>query len=264
MISRSFQTSLACLAFALMAGSGTAQVTTPSAGFVRQRDGALRRLDGTTGSFVLGASVTVEPTLAASFDASGGLIQIPESIALLDASGRELARFDAPPGKALLSGKLAYFPSDGTLWTYSATQSDGGQYAGDVAAVPLNPIEGTVLAIGGSGEAGVTLAVRRDDGVWRLRIAKDGSVASQDALPADASELLFVTSGVVYSSNADIVYLNDETKSEKRWTLTHPVLRLAPMSAASIQADSVSGSFVIRLDREGVFSIPETAAGVTQ
>ncbi len=256
---KAFQASLACLAFAILAENAAAQLTAPSAGFVRQRDGTVRQLSGLAGNYVAGVPVHPEPALAFAFDSQGGIMQTASGIFALDDQGRELARFDPPPGPAVLNATLAYFASNQSLWTYAKDAQS--------LPLPLLPFDGTVLAIGGSASA-VTLAVRRNDEIWRLRIAADGSVYSQEALQVgiglrpvqtNLSAILLLPNGILYSTDADIFYIDDSTHLTKHWTLSERVESIASMSPASFQITTATSMYALRLDRDVMSLLPESS-----
>ncbi len=255
MTHRHFQKSLACLALSLLVESVSGQLTSPAAGIVRRRDGTLQRVDGVSGNYILGPVVSDGATLASTFDARGGLVQLEAAIAVVDASGRESARFETGSrGRAVLGGRYAFFEADRTLWGY-----------GDAAtALALGPFEGTVVAIGES-PAALALAVRRDDGLWRLAVAEDGSIVSQDPLPGTAQSLVLLQAARIWFSDGNnVVCVDLATRTEKRWTFDADATALAAMSGSTVQVTTSTGLFAIRPDRDRVTQIPEADLAVSQ
>jgi hypothetical protein len=100
--------------------AAVAQVSTPAAGFVRDRMGSLRPVLGVSGSFVLGEAIE-QGVISAGFGKKAGYAKT-ESELLVIRSGEVAERLSAPAGESVFylgaGGEVEqiYFPAARELW----------------------------------------------------------------------------------------------------------------------------------------------------
>jgi hypothetical protein len=104
----------------IFAAAAIAQLSSPRAGFVRDRSGALRPVLGIAGNFVTGDPIA-EGVISAGFGKTVGYAK-KESELLVLRSGEIVERMEAPRGEAIFypdrRGEIAeiYFPETRELW----------------------------------------------------------------------------------------------------------------------------------------------------
>jgi len=104
----------------LFAAAAIAQLSSPRAGFVRDKSGVLRPLLGIAGNLVTGDSIA-EGVISAGFGKTVGYAK-KESELLVVRSGEVVERLEAPRGEAIFypgaRGEIAeiYFPETRELW----------------------------------------------------------------------------------------------------------------------------------------------------
>ena len=94
------------------------QIEAPSAGFIRDRAGMLRRVDGVAGSFVVGEAIA-SGVISAGFFGAVGFAKTAAEVLLLDERGSIVGRLPAPGGSAefvFSPDPAVYFIETGDLW----------------------------------------------------------------------------------------------------------------------------------------------------
>jgi len=168
-------------------GCASAQIELPAIGAIADSSGALRRVQGVAGSFLLGPA-TVPGVLSAACWERMCLAKTGSKI--LSATGET----DAPPGPAILGMAgdvaIAYFPESGGFARWH-----------DDTLEPLDwVVEGEVLSIGLK-----EIAVRRDGEV--SIVDPDGSVI--DSIPDASGPVLLLSDGVLFGTRDEIVLRRD-------------------------------------------------------
>ena len=151
----------------------------PLAGLLPDRDGRPQRIFGIAGN-LLPEAPGIERVLGLAFTGSAGIVKSETSVVLLDASGAEISRFDAPGSRAVFgfdpSGRpaLVWFSKTQELFAISASglrplSSPGKHVAalalesgGDVQVVNDGPA--LLLPTGLLTASGVNLTLRYPDG----------------------------------------------------------------------------------------------------
>lgn len=103
--------------FLFTAAAAVAQIAHPRAGYIVDRKGALRPIEGVAGAFTVGAAIDRD-VVSASFSGKTLIVKKDRSL-LVDGKS-----FDAPSGPAAVTflpdGRLreVFFPEPGILWTW--------------------------------------------------------------------------------------------------------------------------------------------------
>lgn len=242
----------------LAAGSALAQMSAPGIGIASDWAGAVRPVVGVAGNLLIGEALVTGANSAA---ASGRvvLIKTATDVRALDAAGHEITRAAAPSGSALFA-----FANDGSpAWVWMPrTQSLLGWCAGSFCSCPLpmDAIDGEVVAIGAADRSHINLAVNRNDALEVLHVRiRDGAVAATTPLPGAVGAPLLLPDGrVIYSVSGALVE-RDARGKERRSAFPHSAASIAPMSAGwvLVSATGERRHFAVRVADGAAFQIPE-------
>jgi len=220
---------------------------------VRDSGGSVQAVNGIAGNFLL-ADTGISNATSAAFSGSAGLIKTDTEVLVLDASYLVTARYDAASGPALFAfdgsrePALAYY--SGTLFRF-----DGG----DLVAVNWS---GDAVAIALAGPRSAAVLVRRDDGLWNVRVSLAGGEIENEGLLAGVSgpAALLSDGAVVYMDGNDVV-VRDGDGVERRVAAGIAVDYFEPMGKDWLAIRELDGGrlFALRVRPEGLdlYRVPE-------
>lgn len=211
----------------------------PLLGQMLDAQGDLWPLFGVPGSFLLGVaqaggvfSVACSAQLCLAKTESGILVNGVYSA--------------APRGPALMA-------LDGSAaWLYFPLSRRFARWQAGVLTPVDQIVDGQVLSL----QPGLTLAVRRSNGIWI--VSSDGSIL--DALPPDAGAVLLIPGGVIYAT-ADSLALRRPSGSEVRFPAPG-VTALFQIGEGLVEARAGSIAYALRTTagNEGLFRLPQPHA----
>ncbi len=210
-----FRAVVSILVFSVV-GLGQDRIGRPLLGWMRDR-AQLRAVYGVAGNF-LAAPAIADGVLAAGFSGSAGAIKTDSAVILLDAMGQASRQLPAPPGPALFAfdraGQAAwcYFPETKQLQRLTRATS---------SAVDLGGLDGVVLALGASIDGLAQLLVARDAALWKVAVAAEGQVVSEEILPGlpATGPVIVPAADTVVVADGDALIIRRDTSGDQRVTL---------------------------------------------
>lgn len=258
-------------------------ITPPTAGFVRDAAGAVRRIQGLAGNFFLGPAE--EAGVAVAFSGRLRWIQTADGVVLLDEAGRQVCRQASGGAPAVFAFRadskraLAFLPESHelVLWSLETPAEEaepfderrrpkrGGETPPGVQVLRLDPqqLGGEVLAAGFAGAERILLAVRRGQALWWLEApAAIGRVEREAVLDGVSSPLLIMPDGrLVFASGTELA-IRDPSGGETRVPAPAPVAALELMGehwvhVVVIGAGRASYALDVRAGRAALYRLPE-------
>ena len=196
-------------ALALVTAAVMAQPTVapPAIGTVRDASGSLHAVIGVAGNFIVN-DTGITNAVSAAFSASAGLVKTDTQVVVLDNTGQITNQFDAAPGPALFAfdragaPALAYYA--GSLYRFDRNQ-----------LVPVN-WNGDAVSIARSGPSSASVLVRRDDGLWSVRVnALSGDVENETRLADVAGPVILLASGDLLFTRDNNLVVRDTSGAER-------------------------------------------------
>jgi hypothetical protein len=245
--------------------SGQSGIYTPRLGFIRDADNVLRPVLGLPGNFVLGTAAEF-PALRVAFSGRSGILKTEDSLAVFDARGEVLCRWQIP-GQAAVglspdgSEAIAFLPD-----TFAVVHIRNCR----AASITLDPkaFAGEVMSAAVLENKQLGLVLKRDDILWLLEVSLPlGLVHRQMPLvPASGPALLEPDGTLIFASQDGLVV----RKADGTERLVEPgcaAARIEEMGNAWIHvvenAHEQSGArhLALRLlgDREELYRLPEVA-----
>lgn len=230
-------------------------VEVPAIGYARAADGSIIRVSGIAGAF--GATSTDHAgVLAAAFSGQLGVLKLPSSVRMLDASAAVTAEWDAQQGSALFGFNPA---GDSVIAYYSATTELNVYAGGGWSTVPLDGTRFNPIAVAlKDARHALLLDARERLSLVTLRVS-DGAVEDETVVGDGSAPALLAGSGLVFTRGDNLIY-RDASGTEQ--PIAAPgIASLTRMGANWIQAQRDSGgNLALRLAPEPrVFVLPEVA-----
>ena len=234
----------------------------PQVGFVLDTGGAMHRVLGIAGNFVIGRRVS-NGIVSAGYSGALGLLKSDSSVIATDARGKVIATTAAPSGPAVIGFSAdgqtaaAYLAGIGRLETWNGRA---------LISTPLDPAlldAKAVLSVAVPSATTIAFVVERDTGLWELEVhASSGAVLSETALPNVTGPALLLGSGDVLYTKPNELIIRQKDGSEKRIAAKLPAkFAFEQMGAGWVQlADHASGRlFAIRVadGAEKFYALPE-------
>lgn len=231
------------LALLAMAAFAQWEVSLPRAGCQVDQEGRLRTVWGVAGSFVAG-QVQLQGVISYAASHAWTVAKLKHVLVLMDASGEERARLDAPAGHALFAfddagvPALAYFPAEHMLYRIRA---------GDLE--PVRTLEEEVAAIARLDERRLLALVRRNGRLEMVEFA--GSPGSPGALverlPWDGPALILGRAAILVAQGA-LVHMRSSEGELESFALPAPVTALNLMGAGWVEiVTRDAGRFALRV-----------------
>jgi len=230
----------------------------PRAGCFRDEAGLLRPVLGVAGNFVIG-DAEGSGIAAAGCRGKLTLVKTEDAIELRDReSGRVLA-WRAPEGAALFA-----FPENGAApLVFFPETSQWLRAAEGAAARALPPIDGEPLAVSSSDGRHALMAVRREGGLFLLKILLDRGVVEEEAELAGVHAPVLLLGGgtALWGDRTDLVARAPDQR-ERRIALPAPAQAMEHLGEDWVRIVLESGGHMaLRLSpgSEELYRLPEVA-----
>ncbi len=223
----------------MLAASG---LTAPTVGFSLDAAGDVRPLLGVRGNLLVNPPV-VTGALSAAFWNRRGLAKTDTSLLSLDREGAIITVTPAPAGPAVVGfsaegrSSIVWFSDQRLLWV---------QHGNGFQEVPTS-FEGEV--VGAADGRTATLLVRRENGIWTLKVSKrTGRVRTETPLTQVKEPLLLLPDGrLLYSEDANLV-LRDAVGTENRMPMAALITNMQLCGTDGVRLLSPAASLLLRLD----------------
>lgn len=222
-------------------------VSEPSGGVLLTRGGAVRELNGLSGSFIPGVILASNAQAAAS---CSGRVVIKSGAEVRLTRGDTYAVPDGPMLAGFVpncSAVYLYFPQTRNF----ARLSDGGF---EMLPIDGGLLDGEVVALTGD----LTVWVRRNDELHQLRVrASDGAVESDERTGIHAELALGTPGGSLIYVNGTAVLIRSADASERVIEVPEPPIALVLINETLVQLQCKGLTYALHLTTGTLTVLPE-------
>jgi|GEM_PF-2197164 hypothetical protein len=237
----------------------------PLAGMIKDNNGILRPVFGTTGNFVVGNGIA-SGVVSVAFDGNHGLAKMPTSLLIIGSNGLPVCELPAPQGVALLAlganlGRdLVYYPETSELVYLRGCDASP-------EILPKPGVGGEILSLALTGEGSARVIFNLDGGCWLAEISLfTGVVIQQSYLGELESPVLLGQNGALAFMREGDLVVRTRNAIERHYKIGAPVNKINQIGTdwltleLATQDNEPGVRFALRLVAEGderLYRLPE-------